>query len=192
MNSSSQFLSTKSARISTSSLILVCLMFCSLSSFAQTQPYKSAVGLKLSYYGIATLKTFLGTSSNALELGVGTRGYYVGLGNRWTTVTGAYLIHRDIDELLESLGIGDENITAYFGGGVSMYFWSYRSIADQNRYGSRSFGVQAYGGAEYRFEEYPFVVGLEYSPRLFFGRTILNGLGLGYGTVTVKYILGDN
>lgn len=189
MNSS--HLSSPSAlRPSIVHVVFACILCCSLSATAQTQPYKSAVGLKLSYYGIATLKTFLGSTSNALELGVGTRGF-VGLGNRWTTITGAYLIHRDIDELLESLGIEDENITAYFGGGVSMYFWSYRNLVDRDRYGSRSFGLQAYGGAEYRFEEFPFVVGLEYSPRIFFGRTLSNGLGLGYGTVTLKYVLGN-
>jgi hypothetical protein len=167
---------------------LLVLLLASVSLSAQTQPYKSSVGLKLGYPNLLAYKTFLGESSSALELSVGARRY--SSRNSWIVIGAGYLLHKDFDNLLPSMSFTEsENIFIYFGAGASVYLWSYRFASDLNEFGSTSLGVQAYLGAEYRFVDLPLAIGLEYAPTFALRNTYYGRLGWGYGTLTVRYLL---
>ena len=169
-------------------LSLVLLLLGSVSLSAQTQRYKSGIGLKLGYPNLIAYKTFLGESAHAFELSVGARRY--SSRNNWVVIGAGYLIHKDFDRLLPAVDFPEtENISVYFGAGASVYLWSYRYDSDRNSYGSTSLGIQAYLGAEYRFEELPLVIGLEYAPTFSLRNTYYGRLGWGYGTFTVRYVL---
>lgn len=155
---------------------------------AQTQPYQWSTGLRLGYPFSVTLKRFLGHGSHALEGTVGRRNFgYASI--HWTTVTGAYLVHRDMDKLLEAFNMEPvKNLSYYIGAGVAAYFWSYRNSSYQGRYGTTSMGIQAYIGSEYKIDNLPLSVGVDWVPTFFIGEAYYGGFGWGYGTLSVRYV----
>lgn len=151
----------------------VFLLFVGLSANAQT--YKSAVGARLGYPWSASFKTFISESS-ALEAYVGYRGWAF---YNWFSINGAYLIHKPFPEV--------EGLQWYFGGGAGVYFWNYDTgFADTND--NTSFSVQGYLGLDYKIEDIPLNLTLDWVPTIFlsgYGR----GFGGGYGNLGVRYVL---
>ncbi|MEM7374912.1 MAG: hypothetical protein AAF587_40340 [Bacteroidota bacterium] len=171
------------------------ILFCLLLLFgltdmqAQNQPYKLGAGLRMGYPMAVSVKTFLGSSAHAVEGTIGTRGF--GLNRiRWTAITGGYLVHRDADQVLETLNVTDVgHLSYYFGAGASAMIWSYNNPIDRDRYGSTSFGIQGYLGLEFRINDLPLAIGTDWVPSLFLGNSYLGGLGLGYGTLAIRYVI---
>lgn len=142
---------------------------------SDAQNYKMAAGLRLGYPTSATLKYFI-TESSALEGYVGTRGWS---GYRWFNVSGAYQIHRGIDEV--------PGLQYYFGAGASVFFWNYDNVFLENN-SSTSIGLQGYVGLDYVFEDVPINVSVDWVPTIFLNG-YGSGFGAGYGTLAVRYVL---
>jgi hypothetical protein len=153
-------------------LLFLLLLTCTLS-FGQN--YKSAVGLRLGSPVSATYKTFLNESA-AVEVYGSFKSYST---HSWFALSGAYQIHKDIAEV--------DNLQWYYGGGLSIYFWSFDSgfIGDFN---STSIGINGYLGLEYTFDGTPISVSADWVPTFF-----LNGFGDGFsggfGSLAVRYVL---
>lgn len=151
------------------------------SESLQAQYYSTAVGLRLGYPVSASVKHFLGNSGNALEGYVGFRGlgFNSGFG---VSAHGAYLIHKDIDEV--------DGLQWYYGGGAGVYFWNYRGITFGDGASSMSIALQGYGGLEYTFDGAPIAITLDWVPSFFFLNGFTTGFGVGYGGLGVRYTLG--
>lgn len=157
------------------------LMFSSQSG--QAQDYKSAAGLRLGVPLSLSYKVFI-SENNAIEASVGTRRFGNGFGfsgTRWFNFNGAFLLHRD----LEIDGI--DNLRYYFGPGVGAYIFTYN-----NGFGDGAsetvFGVQAYGGVEYTFEDVPVSVSADWVPTVLFNG-FYSGFSAGYGALSVRYVI---
>jgi len=148
---------------------------------ATAQSYKSAVGARLGYPLSASFKTFL-SETGAVELSAGTRGFGSGFGSyRWWIVSGGYQIHQPLD-------VGDlEGLEYYYGLGASVFFWNFGEGFGGD-YSTTTFGVQGYAGLSYSFEDKPFNITVDWVPTYFFNG-FGSGLGAGYGTVGIRYIL---
>jgi len=157
----------------TFSLLLACLLTTSISA----QSYKSAVGARLGYPLSASFKTFI-SENNAIEVYAGFRGY---TSSRWVSVSGAYQRHAPLDDLLEGLNW-------YFGGGASVYFWSYDFGGD---FANTSVGVQGYLGLDYKFAGTPLNLSVDWVPSLFLGNGFFTGFGGGYGSLGVRYVFKE-
>lgn len=142
---------------------------------ADAQSYKTAVGARLGYPLSASFKTFLSESS-AVEVYAGFRGW---TGYRWISISGAYLIHKPIS--------GVDNLNWYFGGGASVYFWTFDS-GFLNNDGSTSIGIQGYLGLDYRIPDTPVNITADWVPT-FFLNGFGSGFGGGYGSLGIRYIL---
>ena len=153
------------------SLLIICLLSTSISA----QNYKSAIGARLGYPLSASFKTFI-SESDAIEVYAGFRGFST---SRWVSVSGAYQRHGGLDDVLEGL-------SWYYGGGASVYFWTYDFTND---FPNTSFGIQGYLGLDYKFSETPLSLSIDWIPSLFLGRTgIANNFGGGYGSLGVRYV----
>jgi len=155
--------------------MLVAFLTTATTYTLQAQDYKTAIGARLGYPLSASIKHFI-TENHALEGYVGTRGY---AGYRWSNVSGAYLIHKPIEEV--------EGLKWYFGGGASVYFWRFDFGFGEN-FGTTSIGIQGYGGLEYTFENAPISLSVDWIPTVFingFG----SGFGGGFGSLAVRYTL---
>jgi len=152
-------------------------------------PYFSSAGLRLGYPSAISYKQFFGNDTPlAFEAYIGTQGYtrYY----RTSSISIALLYHEDLGRLLEKLDVPYvENLFCYIGGGITGYSWRYTGNPLNDPYGDFSWGVDLYVGSEYTFEDIPLVVGIDWSPRIFWGRAYYRGVGLGYGTLSVRYIL---
>jgi len=142
------------------------------------QDYQSALGARLGSPLSASYKTFLGGSNNAFEAYAGFRNF--GAGYSWVTISGAYQIHNPIEDV--------EGLQWYFGGGASVYFWSFDFATNES---TTTFGIQGYIGLDYKFEDYPINLSLDWIPTLFISG-IDSGFGPGFGSLGVRYVLGDD
>ncbi|MEM8526754.1 MAG: hypothetical protein AAGG68_19090 [Bacteroidota bacterium] len=158
--------------------VTFCLLtLCFLSTSVSAQKYKSAIGARLGYPLSVSYKTFI-SDSDALEVYAGFRGFST---SRWVSVSGAYQRHGELDDVLEGL-------SWYFGGGASVYFWSYDFGGD---FANTSFGIQGYLGVDYKFSETPLNLTLDWIPSIFIGNGFTRGFGGGYGSLGVRYVLGE-
>ncbi|MEL6862895.1 MAG: hypothetical protein AAFP19_00690 [Bacteroidota bacterium] len=139
------------------------------------QYYERAVGARLGYPLSASYKHFL-NDSNALEFYLGTRGFTL---YRWFSVSGAYLVHKPIEDI--------NGLRYYFGGGATVYFWNFDNdfIGDNS---NTSIGLQGYIGLDYAFEDVPINLTVDWIPTIFIN-SVLSSFGGGYGTIGVRYIL---
>ena len=138
------------------------------------QNYKTAAGLRLGYPTSLSIKHFI-TDSHALEAYVGTRGSF---GYRWTNISGAYLIHQEIEEV--------EGLQWYWGAGASLYIWGFNEPGFEG-FSTNSVGIQGYGGLDYTFADTPINITLDWTPT-FFINGFGSGFGGGYGSLAVRYI----
>lgn len=143
-----------------------------------SQDFDSAIGLRLGVPSSVTYKKFI-NESDALEGYMGFRNYFR---TRFVTLGAAYQIHKDIDEV--------DNLQYYYGGGASVYFWS----SDFELTNTTSLGVQAYLGLSYTLEDLPLNFSVDWVPTFYINGLVGygSGLGVGYGTLAVRYILQRN
>ena len=157
--------------------IFTLLLFCLITANLQAQStYKSAVGGRLGYPLAVSFKQFI-NDSHAFEAYVGTRGYG---GYRWTNVSLAYQVHHPID--------GVEGLQYYFGGGGSVYFWNFNNLFLDNSFNSTTFGIQFYGGLDYKFEDLPLNISIDWIPSYLFN-SYNSGFSGTLGSIGVRYVL---
>lgn len=150
-------------------LFLVVIIFLGGMITGQAQDYDSAVGLRLGFPNSITYKKFVSESS-AIELYGGVRSNF---GSSLININGAYQIHTPIESV--------ENLQWYYGAGAG--------IAIGN--GFTSLSLSGYIGLDYRFEDLPISLSIDYVPTYFLGSNALNFQGA-YGNLAVRYILGEN
>jgi hypothetical protein len=143
----------------------------------EAQYYKTAAGARLGYPLSASLKYFV-VDDHALELYAGMRWFS---GYSWTSISGAYQIHRPLG--MEGL----ESLRWYFGGGASVLFWNF-NIPFADRYATTTVGVQGYLGLDFAVPGYPLNISVDWVPT-FFINGYTSGFGAGYGSLGVRYIL---
>ena len=154
------------------------LLFAVCTTTTAQKTYNSAVGLRLGYPMSASFKTFISETS-ALEAYVGFRGWS---DYSWVSVSGAYQFHKPID--------GVDNLNWYFGAGASLFFWSFNTPLLDRSYNSTSVGAQGYVGLDYKFENAPVNVTIDWIPTIFFNG-FGSGFGGGYGSLGVRYVLSE-
>ncbi len=140
---------------------------------ANSQDYKSAIGLRLGYPTSITYKHFI-SEPGAIELFAGFRSYTF---YRWINVGGAYEHHKPIS--------GVDGLKWYFGGGASIFLWTYDDgFLDDD--GSTSFGLLGVLGLDYKFADAPVNLSADWMP-VFFLNGYGNGFGGGFGAVSARY-----
>ncbi|GJM36092.1 MAG: hypothetical protein DHS20C18_50930 [Saprospiraceae bacterium] len=155
---------------------LFAFIFC-FSNSAEAQNYQTALGARLGYPLAISFKHFLNENS-AIEAYVGTRWYST---YRWTNISGAYLYHKPI--------AGLDGLQWYVGGGASAYFWGFKNtFPGAERYNNTTIGIQGYLGLDYKFDDVPINISLDWVPTYFFNG-FGNGFGAGYGSLAVRYVL---
>jgi hypothetical protein len=149
-------------------LILAIFFTAAYSASAQNKTansltYKTAVGVRIWNGGALNLKTFL-TDKTALE--------FIGfLGTYGTRITGLYEFHGDLNT--------EGNLKWYlgFGGHASLY-----------KVGKGG-GVDGVAGLEYKFENLPLNLALDWQPSIELGVAQLNGFQGGYGGLAIRFTL---
>ena len=155
------------------------ILFFACVSFSLTaQEYNSAIGMRLGSPLSISYKTFI-NDQDAIEVFGSFKSFS---SYSWFALSGAYQKHNDV-------GFVDvENLKWYYGGGLSLYFWSFQSNFIIKNGSGTSIGVNGYLGLEYTFPNNPFSVSLDWTPTLF-----LNGFSRGFngqfGSIAVRYIL---
>lgn len=159
------------------------LMLCAMADL-RAQEYQSAIGARLGYPLSLSYKTFVGGSSNAVEVFANYRSARNVFGSSgWTRfgVGGAYQVHNNLENVTD-------NLFWYYGGGATVYFWSYGDAAGFADEATTSFGIQGYLGLDYKFENSPVNVSLDWVPT-FFINGYVNGFGYSSGALAIRYTL---
>jgi hypothetical protein len=145
------------------------------TSYAQYE-YKSAVGLRLGSPFSASYKQFLG-ERGAVEGFVGFRGWP---GYSSVSINALYQYHSPIPNV--------DGLRWYAGGGAGVYFYSWKSNWTGDTGGSTSLGILGVIGLDYKFEDLPINLSIDWMPSFF-----INGYGEGfsggYGALGVRYVL---
>jgi hypothetical protein len=147
-------------------LFLVFIIFLGCVITSQAQDYDSAIGLRLGYPNSVTYKKFV-SESNAIELYGGIRSYF---GSTLININGAYQIYTPIESV--------DNLQWYYGAGAGVNLGN----------GFTSISLSGYIGLDYRFEDIPIALSIDYVPTYFLGSSALN-FQSGYGNLAVRYIL---
>jgi hypothetical protein len=156
-------------------IVLIIALFLGIGAFAQAQDYTSAIGLRLGYPTSVSYKHFISTN-NALE---GFAGFRTFSNYNWFNIGGLYQVHNEIPDV--------DGLLWYFGGGASVFFWSYDDdFIDPE--GSTSIGVLGNLGLDYKFADAPINVSLDWAP-VFFVNGFGSGFSGGYGALSVRYVL---
>lgn len=134
------------------------------SSTFSSQSYTTALGFKF-YPGAVSLKHFV-SSKNALE-GIG---YFWNKGFR---LTGLYEIHNTIN--------GAPGLQWYFGPGAHIGFY------DSKWGGGSSVGIDGVLGLDYKFNQAPINISLDWQPSFEFGDRYNNGFTGDWGGFAIRY-----
>jgi len=136
------------------------------------QDFDSAIGLRLGLPTSVTYKKFI-SETNALEGYVGFRSF---TGASFITFSGAYQIHKDIEDV--------DRLQYYYGGGASLFLWNL-DFGD----GTTSIGLQGYVGLSYTLEGTPLNISIDWIPTVFINGVagFGNGFGGGYGTIARRW-----
>lgn len=159
--------------------LFVAFLFCSFMD-ANAQSYKSAIGLRLGYPWALTYKTFI-SQQGALEVYAAARQYgYIGYNYGWISINGAYQHHFPLNDVLDGL-------QWYVGGGAGLQFWHFDDNFP-NAGSNQSVSLQAYLGVDYKFDEIPLNLTLDWVPNIY-----LNGYTNGFygrsANLGVRYVL---
>jgi hypothetical protein len=168
-------------------ITLICLLgFGLMANTAHAQSYNQAIGARLGFPLAVSYKTFLGGGDGALEIfGSVRRNGRVFNSLGWTRfgVGGAYQIHNSLEDAIEGL-------YWYYGAGASVYFWSYDNDPVFDDEDDLSFGIQGYIGFDYRLEDTPLNVSIDWSPTIFInGYSDTRGFGFRFYSVAIRYII---
>lgn len=145
-------------------------------SSAQAQNYDKAVGLKATGWGLGvTGKMFLNEEA-AVDVGVTYRSFGAfSYSYSWTSIYGLYELHKDIDAV--------DGLQWYYGGGV--FYTLYGGDFDYAGSGlDNFFGLSGVLGLDYKFENTPISITLDWIPSFGFGGY---GFGADNGGVAVRY-----
>jgi hypothetical protein len=156
--------------IFTLSLVLCCVFA------AQSQGYKSAIGLRFGYPLSVSYKHFI-SEPGAVEVFAGFRNYAY---YNWFNVGAIYEHHKPISSV--------EGLQWYFGGGASVFFWSFDDGFFNDNSSNTSIGVMGALGLDYKFANAPFNLSVDWLPT-FFVNGYGNGFGGGYGALAARYTL---
>ena len=142
---------------------------------AYSQDYNSAIGLRLGYPTSVSYKKFI-SEKGAIEAFAGFRSYSL---YNWFNVGGLYEHHGALPSIADGL-------SWYFGGGASVFFWSYDDgfVGD----GSTSVGILGTLGLDYKFEDAPINISVDWLP-IFFLNGYGDSFGGRYGALSVRYVL---
>ena len=159
-------------------LVLVLLFifagYCPLNG----QDYDKAIGMRLGSPVSISYKTFH-TEKLAFEVFWSFKSYS---NRKWHALSGAVQQYKTVDF------IDVEDLNWYYGGGVSVYFWSSRAGAAPEELPTSSIGINGYLGLEYTFPSRPFAVSLDWIPTWYING-IDRGLTYGFGSLGVRYII---
>ncbi|MFT3679531.1 MAG: hypothetical protein QM791_04620 [Ferruginibacter sp.] len=150
-------------------LVILCVLCVVLAVNASAQKggqeYQTAVGVKF-YPGAITVKHFL-QENRAIE----------GLGYFWDRgfrVTGLYEIHGDINDV--------SGLKWYVGPGAHLGFYNSKYYN-----GGTSIGIDGVLGLDYKFDDVPINLSLDWQPSFEFGN--YNGFTGNFGGISIRYTL---
>lgn len=161
------------------SLLVVAVMFLGLSN-SNAQDYSAAVGLRIGFPTSISGK-FKVAEGKMVEAAIGYRNFSYW---NWISLSGAYQIYKPIGAV--------DGLHWYWGGGASAYFWSFDNdniFFAGDDYNTTSFGIQAYGGLDYVFENVPVNLSIDLVPTYFLN-SYGSGFAGGYGAIGVRYTIG--
>ena len=164
-------------------LLLLFVILC--TEVAAQEAYKTAIGVRFGYPVSISAKHFL-SERMAAEAYIGTQGYS---GYSTTNISGAVQMDNPFDG---NLGIDEDTglMSWYYGGGASIYFWSFDNFGFDIDSGGTSLGIQGYIGLEFTFDGAPISTSIDWIPTIFIGDAGgLSGFYGGYGTLSVRYVL---
>ena len=154
--------------------LFLLFFLCGLASNAQD--YESAIGLRLGVPASISYKKFLDNSA-AMEIYGSFRGRS---GYNWLALSGAYQIHNDIPSV--------NALRWYYGGGASLYFYSFDAGFDDSGEGNLGIGINGYLGLEYTLSNTPISFSLDWVPTIFL-IGFNNGFAGGQGALGIRYVL---
>lgn len=160
----------------TKQLMLTLAFALGLCYASNAQSYHSAIGLRLGYPASVSYKQFI-SEPGAIEAFVGFRSYSL---YRWITIGGLYEHHKPIPNA--------EGLSWYFGGGASVFLWSYDEafVGEDNT--NTSIGILGALGLDYKFANAPVNLSVDWLP-VFFVNGYGNGFGGGYGALSARYTI---
>lgn len=138
--------------------------------------YDKAIGLRFGVPLAASFKFFV-SDPGAIELYAGYRNYSIGY--NYFNLGAMYQYHKSIS--------GVDGLSWYFGGGASVWFFSYDFATDANGTGIAINGVL---GLDYTFDGAPINLSVDWMPT-FLLTGYGDGFAGGYGALSARYILGQ-
>ncbi len=159
-------------------LICSLALFVIVFSFVDAQNYNAAIGARFGSPLSVSFKKFI-NDAHAVEAYVGFRNFST---YNWFTVSGAYQVHKDIDSI--------DGLQWYYGLGGSAYFWSFDFEFLGDRSVGTTFGIQGYLGLDYKLENIPVSLTVDWVPT-FFVNGFGSGFGGGYGALGIRYVIGE-
>ena len=151
--------------------IITIFIFLALFIFSQkthAQSYSSAAGLHLGWFFTGTYKKAV-NDGLYLDLFAGFPSY----GGNYLIVGGNIEFHKELE--------GIDELYYYYGGGAN-------AIAGS---GFFTFGITGILGLDYKFEEIPLNMSLDWMPGFYFGK-YFGGFDVRGGGISVRYILSQN
>ena len=149
--------------LSAALVFLVC-MNAAAQKGSSGQSYTTALGVKF-YPGSISLKHFI-SDKNAVE-------GLLYLWDRGFRVTGLYEIHSDISSV--------DGLKWYVGPGAHVGFYNTKFG------GGTSIGVDGVLGLDYKFDEVPINLSLDWQPSFEFGNNYGNGFAGNFGGLAIRY-----
>lgn len=142
---------------------------------AYSQDYNSAIGLRFGYPTSISYKKFI-SEPGAIEVFAGFRSFAF---YNWFNIGGLYQHHWQLPSIADGL-------SWYAGGGASVFFWNYDDgfVGD----GNTSIGILGTIGLDYKFEDAPVNISLDWLP-IFFLNGYGDSFGGRYGALSVRYTI---
>jgi hypothetical protein len=163
-------------------LLFSMVVFLGISSQSHAQAYDKAIGLRFGYPLAASFKFFISEPA-AIEIYAGYRSY--GGGDwKYFNVGGMYQVHKPISSV--------DGLSWYYGGGVSIWFFSYADYWNvlYDNPSTTGFGINGALGLDYRFADAPINLSVDWLPT-FRISGYDDGFGGDNGALSARYILGE-
>ncbi|MCB0524799.1 MAG: hypothetical protein R3A50_02720 [Saprospiraceae bacterium] len=151
-------------------------VLCVVFAASAQRNYNSAIGLRFGYPLSITYKQFI-SEPGAFEIFGGFRGYSY---YSWFSVGALYEHHNAIASV--------EGLNWYFGGGASVFFWTFDNGFAYGDASTTSIGIMGALGLDYKFPNAPFNLSVDWVPT-FFVNGYGNGFAGGYGALAARYVL---